>query len=56
MSPEGSSFRQFRPVRAPAEIRWRLRMSPYFKRNASVTDSNRRVRTRTHGGVAGVDG
>jgi len=23
---------------------------------ASVTDSNRRVRTRTHGGVAGVRG
>jgi RNA-directed DNA polymerase len=29
---------------------------PSFSRSASVTDSNRRVRTRTHGGVAGVGG
>ena len=27
-----------------------------YSRNASVTVSNRRVRTRTHGGVAGVGG
>jgi RNA-directed DNA polymerase len=28
----------------------------HCSRNVSVTDSNRRVRTRTHGGVAGVGG
>jgi len=27
-----------------------------FPMDASVTNSNRRVRTRTHGGVAGVGG
>src|SRR5579863_8771267 len=29
---------------------------PRCSRTVSVTDSNRRVRTRTHGGVAGVGG
>jgi hypothetical protein len=28
----------------------------HCSRNVSVSDSNRRVRTRTHGGVAGVGG
>ena len=31
MPPEDSSFRQLRPVRARAEVRWRLRMNAYFK-------------------------
>jgi hypothetical protein len=30
--------------------------SRHYSRSVSVTDSNRRVRTRTHGGVAGVGG
>ena len=29
---------------------------PHCSRSVSVTNSNRRVRTRTHGGVAGVGG